>query len=141
MISKIFSIKALLFLVFAVYPVNAGAGELLYFYSDACSYCEQWDEEVGSLYNKTVESKVFKLRPVDIHEQTPSDIDHVKGVIYTPTFVAMENGREVGRILGYGNEIFFWQHMEVLIRDMEKSKVTKISPCLEGLMKNSSLTC
>ena len=106
----------------AVLPLRAGAAELLYFHSAACDYCERWDEEVGNIYNKTEEGAVLNLRPVDVHEEIPQDISHVKAVVYTPTFVALDDGRrEIGRITGYAGDMFFWQHMEMLVKDMKKS--------------------
>lgn len=30
------------------------------------------------------------------------------GILYTPTFVLMDGGREVGRIVGYPGEDLFW---------------------------------
>ena len=138
---KNFPIQFLFFLTLAATPLQANAAELLYFYSDACEYCEQWDEEVGAIYSKTEEARLLKLRPVDIHEQIPKDIDYVKGVIYTPTFVAIDGGREVGRIVGYGSDMFFWQHMEVLIGDMKKSKATPIRPCFDKSGQKNNLSC
>ena len=129
------------FLLLAIAPLQATAAELLYFYSDACEYCEQWDEEVGTIYNKTEEAKLLKLRPVDIHEKTPKDIEYVKGVIYTPTFVAIDGGREVGRILGYGGDMFFWQHMEILLKDIKKMKVTPIPSCIDGVAPKGNIFC
>ena len=138
---KVFSFQFSVFLLLTALPLRAVAAELLYFYSDACVYCEQWDEDVGEIYSKTEEAKVLKLRRVDIHEQTPKDIEYVKGVIYTPTFVAIDGGREVGRIVGYGSDMFFWQHMEILVGDMKKSKATPIAPCPDELRLKNSLSC
>ena len=114
--------------VFVFTQSNALAAELLYFYSQSCSYCEQWDEEVGSIYDKTEESSLLKLRRVNIHDVIADDVAHIKGIIYTPTFVAIDGGREIGRIVGYGGDIFFWQHIEILLKDMKNSKASIILP-------------
>lgn len=37
---------------------------------------------------------------------------------YTPTFVLIDGGREVGRIEGYPGEAFFWGLLEKLARDL-----------------------
>ncbi|MDH5772175.1 MAG: thioredoxin family protein [Rhodospirillaceae bacterium] len=138
---KRFYVLAYIFAFIAPMPINASAAELLYFYSDACNYCERWNNEVGSIYNKTKESSVLKLRPVDIHAEIPGDIEHIKGVVYTPTFVAVDNGREIGRIVGYGGDIFFWQHIEVLLNDMKKSKSNIIPPCPDNGNSDKLLSC
>ena len=38
----------------------------------------------------------------------PADLNPLKPVIYTPTFVLIDNGKEIGRIIGYPGEDFFW---------------------------------
>ena len=141
MIINNFRVQFLVLLLLVTTPLQAEAAELLYFYSDACVYCEQWDDEVGSIYSKTEEANFIKLRRVDIHGQTPKDIEYVKGVIYTPTFVAIDGGREIGRIVGYGSDMFFWQHMEILLKDIKKLKATPKSPCVDGVASKGGLSC
>jgi len=45
----------------------------------------------------------------------------LRGVMYTPTFVLLNNGREIGRITGYPGEDHFWGLLEELIVKMEAS--------------------
>ena len=85
--------------MFSLAPV-AHAAELVYFGSAACSVCDRWDEEVGDLYAKTQEAKILPLRHHDLHDDRPDDLKFVRGVVYTPTFVAVEDGKEIGRIVG-----------------------------------------
>ncbi|MDH3335815.1 MAG: hypothetical protein OEL50_04140 [Rhodospirillaceae bacterium] len=127
--------------VFFALPGRVGAADLLYFYSEACVYCDRWNEEVGSIYNKTEESSVLKLRPIDIHAKIPSDIEHIKGVVYTPTFVAVDGGREVGRIVGYGGDMFFWQNVEIILGDMKKKSSKSALSCPEGVSADSKASC
>jgi len=42
------------------------AAELVMFESEACEWCEVWDEEIGVAYDKTQVSTVVPLRKVDI---------------------------------------------------------------------------
>lgn len=86
----------------------ATATELIMFRQDLCEWCEVWDEEVGIVYAKTREGQVAPLRNVDIHEERPRDLTGLKPVVYTPTFVLLNNGVEVGRIYGYPGENHFW---------------------------------
>ena len=87
---------------------TVGAAELVMFESDSCEWCELWHEEIGVIYAKTTEARTAPLRRVSIEDQVPADLTHIRGIHYTPTFVLMENGAEVGRILGYPGEDFFW---------------------------------
>lgn len=73
-----------------------------------CEWCKVWDDEVGIVYEKTREGKIAPVRDVDIHDQRPRDLTGIKPVIYTPTFVVLHNGMEIGRILGYPGEDHFW---------------------------------
>jgi len=90
------------------FAAPAAAAELVLFEAADCVWCEAWDEEIGDIYPKTPEARIAPLRRVDIHDQRPTDLAAVRGVLFTPTFVLMEDGKEVGRIVGYGGEDFFW---------------------------------
>lgn len=87
---------------------TAVAAELVMFESDSCEWCEIWHKEIGPIYPKTEESQLAPLRRVSIEDPVPADLSHLKAVMFTPTFVLMENGKEVGRITGYPGEDFFW---------------------------------
>ena len=67
----------------------------------AAIWCEVWDAEIGTVYHKTEEGRAAPLRRVYIDEPRPAGLEALQGVVYTPTFVLLDAGREVGRILGY----------------------------------------
>lgn len=96
------------------------AAELVIFESDSCEWCDLWHEEIGVVYAKTAEARIAPLRRVSIEDPVPGDLEHVRGIHYTPTFVLMEDGEEVGRILGYPGEDFFWA---LLGMELEKLKL------------------
>jgi thioredoxin-related protein len=100
------SAAALFVTCFAAAP--AAAAELVMFESRACEWCVRWHEEIGPIYPKTAEAQCAPLRQVDIHEPRPADLAAIGGLRYTPTFVVVEDGREIGRIVGYPGEDFFW---------------------------------
>lgn len=106
-IAGAFCLAALMLLV-STHKTPTLAAELVMFHQEACEWCEVWDEEVGVVYDKTTEAKTAPLRRVDIHEDRPSDLAGIKPVVFTPTFVLTENGSEIGRIIGYPGEDFFW---------------------------------
>lgn len=95
-------------------PVMAQASELLMFEQAGCVYCQRWDRDVGSLYGKTPEAKSLPLRRIDIQSQRSSGVTLASPVRYTPTFVVVDNGREVGRITGYSNDDSFWGLLDAL---------------------------
>ncbi|MEK9672594.1 MAG: hypothetical protein VW268_08830 [Rhodospirillaceae bacterium] len=92
------------------------AAELVMFESDHCEWCHSWHAEVGAIYSKTTEGKVVQLRRVDIDKPRPADLKQIQRVIYTPTFVLMSDGHEVGRITGYPGEGLFWDMYAHMVR-------------------------
>jgi protein-disulfide isomerase len=89
-------------------PGNARAAELVMFETLGCPWCMAWDAEVGIIYHKTAEGRAAPLRRFDIGEPRPPERAALPDIIYTPTFVLMDGGREVGRIVGYLGEDQFW---------------------------------
>ena len=95
------------------------AAELLMFEEQGCVWCRRWDAEVGVAYPKTPEGRRAPLRRVDIHGPKPADIALTAPVRATPTFVLVEDGREIGRITGYPGADFFWGMLEGLMAKLE----------------------
>ena len=91
--------------LFAALP--AVAAELLMFDQEYCPWCEAWNDEVGGIYHLSDEGARAPLRRIDIHDPLPGDISLSTRIAYTPTFVLLEDGREVGRLEGYSPH-FFW---------------------------------
>ena len=90
-------------------PISAAAETLLLMAEESgCLWCERWNEEIAHIYPKTAEGKTAPLQRYDLHEGTPDGVTLSRGVHFTPTFVLVDNGREVGRIEGYPGEDFFW---------------------------------
>ncbi len=98
---------------------RVSAAELVMFEAALCEWCEAWHEEIGPIYPKTAEARVAPLRRVDIDAPRPVDLAQVAPVVFTPTFVLLDDGAEVGRILGYPGEEFFWSLLGELIRKLE----------------------
>ena len=99
-------------------PRSVPAAELVMFESTTCEWCEIWDEEVGVVYDKTSESRIAPLRRVDYHDPRPPELQNLRRIIYTPTFVFMDQGREVGRIVGYPGESNFWELLGGLLEKL-----------------------
>ncbi len=92
------------------------ASELIMFNSPTCEWCDVWEEEVGVVYDKTREARIAPVRRVDIDDERPDGLKWIKRVVYTPTFVLIDNGREVGRIIGYPGEGFFWGLLDEMVK-------------------------
>ena len=115
---KVFSI--LMFLAFAVQGMaGLKAAELVMFEQENCEWCAAWNRDISKIYPKTAEGKFAPLRRVDIFEKRPSDLKQLRRVHYTPTFVLMDKGHEVGRISGYPGEDFFWGLLGQMIKKID----------------------
>jgi hypothetical protein len=108
----------------------ADAAELVMFRREGCVWCARWDRDVGPIYGKTEFGRRAPLRMVDIARGAPGL--RTRGpVIYTPTFVLVENGQEIGRIEGYPGDAFFWGLLEQLLEQARAQRprpVTALAP-------------
>src|SRR6478735_6544164 len=101
MFSRLTICFGLLALAAAVVMANAAdAAELVMFRRDGCSWCAKWDREIGPIYPKTEFNLRAPVRQVNLDYGRDSSVVHAP-IRYTPTFVLVENGKEVGRIVGY----------------------------------------
>lgn len=116
-----FRFLALLFAVLLA-PIGATAAELVMAEQEGCEWCEAWDEEVGTIYHKTDAGRIAPLRRVNIHDPLPREFSFIRGLAFTPTFVLVHEGKEIGRILGYPGEDFFWGLLEELIRQLPREE-------------------
>ncbi len=64
--------------------------------------------------------KAAPLRRVDVHDPRLADLQGAEAVVFTPTFVLMSDGAEVGRIVGYPGEDAFWGLLDLLLREMDR---------------------
>ena len=100
--------------------VPARAAELLMFERAGCPWCARWNREVSPAYPRTDEGRFAPLRRVDLDQGQPHDVELKLPVRFTPTFVLVDNGREVGRIIGYMDESTFWGLFSKMIEDFRK---------------------
>ena len=125
------SLALALLTLFTVLAGAADAAELVMFRRDGCPYCAAWDREIGLIYPKTDAGKRVPLRVVDLGHVGDASIHTRSPVRYTPTFVLMQNGEEIGRIEGYPGDAFFWGLLDGLIErltaDSAKDSTTNSS--------------
>lgn len=113
------------------------AAELVLFESAGCAWCQAWDAQIGEVYPKAAEAQIAPLRRVDIHQERPPGLAAVRGIIYTPTFVLMEDGEEVGRITGYAGEEFFWGLLAIEMKKLKDH--TQVVTRLPGIRQSSTI--
>lgn len=90
------------------------AADLVMVEQDGCHWCARWNEEVSHIYPKTPEGARAPLRRVDLRD-LPDDVTFQSKPVFTPTFVLVEDGQELGRIEGYGGDEFFWVMLAKLL--------------------------
>lgn len=83
------------------------AAELIMVEQHGCHWCEQWNAEIAPAYPNTKEGARAPLRRVLIND-LPKDIAFTSRPVFTPTFVLVQDGRELGRMEGYAGDEFFW---------------------------------
>lgn len=81
-----------------------------------CPHCRRWHREIGPAWNASDLGRRAPLRRIDLAAgPVPEDLAMLRGERITPTFVLLNAGEEVGRIVGYQGETLFWQQAEALI--------------------------
>jgi thioredoxin-related protein len=85
---------------------GAQAMDLIMFESPSCGTCKLFKREVLPIYAASPAGKVFPLWVVEMGSKLSFRIN--QPVTFTPTFIWVDNGVEVGRFSGYyGKEKFF----------------------------------
>lgn len=98
-----------------VTTLSAKAAELVMVEEAGCMWCAAWNKDISHIYPKTREGKFAPLRRIDIHDPLPDDLTFERSLAFTPTFVLIDEGREVARIEGYPGEDFFWGLLETML--------------------------
>lgn len=93
----------------------ATALELVMFRRAGCSWCAAWDRDIGPIYDKTDVGRRVPIRFIG-----PERVSEMKSALkspvrFTPTFVLVDEDREIGRIEGYPGADFFWGRLEGLL--------------------------
>jgi hypothetical protein len=110
------ALMALLALV--AIAANAGgarAAELLMFDDPNCGWCRRWHAEIGPGYPHSQEGQRAPLRRVHIRDQEMAGVSLADRVNATPTFVVVDEGVEVGRIVGYPGSHFFYPMLDEIL--------------------------
>ncbi len=100
----------------ALTALPARAVELVMVEQHGCVYCERWNDEIAPAYPKTNEGAFAPLRRVDISDVDDS-VATARAVVFTPTFLLVEDDTELGRLEGYPGPEFFWPLFNRLLID------------------------
>ena len=84
------------------------ASELVMFERAGCAWCARFNAEIAPIYAKTDEGRSLPLRRIDLAQPIPADLAGIDPGAFTPTFVVVDKGREIGRIRGYPGDAFFF---------------------------------
>ena len=79
-----------------------------------CVWCERWHEEIGPIYPHSAEGRAAPLVTFDLFQ--PPQVDFSGPLRYSPTFVLVRDGAELGRIEGYPGADFFWAMLADLFK-------------------------
>ena len=112
--------KRLLVLLFSVVSLAANAAELIMVEEQGCIWCRRFDAEIAPGYPNTEEGKRAPLRRVDLRRPWPDGITVREGTRFTPTFILIDEGQEVGRIVGYPGDQFFYPALGNLLQKLQK---------------------
>ncbi len=87
---------------------SSRATELVMFERAGCVWCARFDAEIAPIYPNTDESRTAPLRRIDRDRPVPADLAGIDPGAFTPTFVVVDRGQEIGRIRGYPGDSFFF---------------------------------
>jgi hypothetical protein len=96
--------------------VAAQAVELVMVEQAGCYHCVEWKKTIGPIYPKTAEGAYAPLRMVSRADAPPPGVTLARPVNFTPTFILVEDGRELARIEGHPGEDFFWGLLDMMLR-------------------------
>ena len=87
----------------------------------ACSWCRRWHAEIGPSYPHSPEGQQAPLRRIHIRDQEMAGVALASRVNATPTFVLAQDGKEIGRIVGYPGTDFFYPRVDELLKQLPPS--------------------
>lgn len=115
-------IGAAVLVIMSIVPVRADAAELVAVGRASCPYCKAWEIEVGAIYGRTPEARIAPLRRIDIDAVGNLPYRLREPVLYAPTFIVIDGGIEIGRIVGYSDEANFWGELDEVLAKLKPER-------------------
>lgn len=101
-----------------------------------CPYCARFEREVAPGYTASDDGKVA---PLARRFRLDADVAFIPRIVYSPTFVMLVRGREVGRIVGYPGADLFWMQVAGLLSNargaLEKGDGSAAEPPVDSRPK------
>lgn len=94
----------------------AGPLQLLVAHDAACGDFARWQREIGPAYATSPEGRAAPLLDVSMDGPWPDGLALSSRPRQTPTFILVDEGREIGRIEGYGDAASFRAGLSRLLR-------------------------
>ena len=102
---------------------DTGKTLLIYVYSPDCGACRQFDREIGPIYPKTTEAARLPLHKVLLGDWQTGATELAEcatdAVVGTPTFLQVQDCRELDRITGYSDAELFWLSLRRMINRLD----------------------
>jgi hypothetical protein len=77
-----------------------------------CRFCRKWDAEIAPGYGRSAEGRFAPLKRV---RRGAPELKGLAPIVFTPTFVVMRSGEEVGRITGYPGPDYFYSELTPIL--------------------------
>jgi hypothetical protein len=90
----------------------ASAIRLVMVEEPGCRFCQKWHAEIGRGYRNTDEGRFAPLQRV---RRGAPELKGLTPVVYTPTFILMRSGEEIGRVTGYPGAEYFYEELRPLL--------------------------
>lgn len=87
---------------------ESASAELIMVEETGCAFCARFNDEIAPIYPNTTEGSIAPLRRINIDKGWPDNLSHIKTESLTPTFILVQDNRELGRLYGYQGDEFFW---------------------------------
>lgn len=108
-------LPAVIFAGVTALPPPASALEIVYFDAEWCAPCRKFKKEVLPRWKETELGAVVDLRMAEMKDQGKLGIELAEKVVEVPVFVLVDNGVEVGRVVGYATPKKFWAELREAI--------------------------
>jgi len=106
-----------------LFTLPASAAELLMIHHPQCPFCQAFMRDVEPEYDMSEQGKEYPLRVIDVSVTEDRDwisyqvsVEHIDPIRGTPTFIIWDNGREIGRFIGYGGKEWFYHYLDETIK-------------------------
>ena len=102
--------------------VWAGSLQLLVAHDAACGDFARWQREIGPGYGASAAGRAAPLLEVAMDGPWPDGLALASRPRQTPTFILVDDGREIGRIEGYGDAAGFQARLTRLLHQGGNAK-------------------